>query len=147
LTVPEPFDILIVKEVKTMQSWLEKEDSRVWGFEWDDPDKAVKEMEREVFGSERESDSKFCFECGELKENGNRKSQATYCPFCGQNYEKSEEAKRHLAQVIDIVWPLWSVQQQVDFKRMIKRLRAVSPEFRAMWEHEANHAALLRRYA
>jgi hypothetical protein len=140
LTVREPFDILIVKEVKLMK------DSEVWGFEWDDPDKAAKEMEREVFGKEGDNGTKFCFECAEMVEVVAGEKPAN-CFFCGQNYEKSEEAKRHLAQVIDIVWPLWSVQQQVDFKRMVRRLRSVSPEFRQMWEHEANTAALRRRYA
>jgi hypothetical protein len=129
-----------------MQSWLEKEASGVWGFEWDDPIKAAKEMEREQFGKENGADYKFCFQCGEMVETV-AGEKPTNCSFCGQNYAQSEEAKRHLAQVIEIVWHLWSTQQQVDFKRMIKRLRLVSPEFRTMWEHEANKAALLRRYA
>jgi hypothetical protein len=143
--------MIIDKEVKLMnlrgrRSFKEIRDTEAWGFEWDDPNRAVREVEREVFGKEDFSDSKFCFECGEMVETV-AGVKPRNCSFCGQNYEKSEEAKRHLAQVIDIVWPMWSLQQQVDFKRMVKRLRSVSPEFRAMWEHETNTAALLRRYA
>ena len=121
-------------------------DSEVWGFEWDDPDKAAKEVEREVFGKETDSGTKFCFECGEVAETVAGEKPAN-CSFCGQNYDLSEESKRALARIIDVVYPIWNGDQRKEFHRMVKRLRLVSPEFRAMWEHETNTAALLRRYA
>jgi hypothetical protein len=118
-----------------------------WGFEWDDVAEAAKEMRREVFGPDRDrpDEESFCFQCGEIHSVVDKK-YSQYCPYCGENYATSRSSKEHLAYVIDEVWPLWSLGQQDEFKRMIKRLRSVSPVFRGMWEKTTNRAAMDRRW-
>jgi hypothetical protein len=119
-----------------------------WGFEWDDIGEAAKEMRRDVFGPDKDrSDSeRFCFNCGEIHMVVDKK-WLQFCPYCGNNYATSRRSKEHLAYVIDEVWELWSENQRVSFKRMIKRLRSISPEFRQMWERNANQAAMDRRFS
>lgn len=118
-----------------------------WGFEWDDVSEAAKEMRREQFGpdKDRTDSERFCFQCGEIHTVADKKF-LQFCPYCGENYATSRRAKEHLAYVIDVVWPIWNEEQRAEFKRMVKRLRLVSPEFRQMWERTANQAAMDRRF-
>jgi hypothetical protein len=85
-----------------------------------------------------------CFSCAERMDNT---IPSTYCPYCGMDYKESRKLKRHLASVIDEVYHTWDREEKDEYHRMVKRLRLVSPEFRAMWEKTTNAAALKRRYA
>lgn len=120
-------------------------DKDVWGFEWDDPDKAAKEMREEQFGPDREVvfSERFCFECGEIEDT----KITACCPFCGEDYTESLKAKKFMAYNIDVAWPLMNRMERDKFKVMVKKLRSVSPEFRAMWQKQADQAAMDRRYA
>jgi ribosomal protein L37E len=139
LTVREPFDILIVKEEKPMK------DSEVWGFEWDDIEQAAKEMRESTFGPDRDipANEKFCFNCGETSDM----KDAVWCEFCGYGYDESRKARKYMACYIDVAWKLMNEEEKFRFKRELKALRSVSPEFRQMWQKEADLAALKRRYA
>ena len=119
-----------------------------WGFEWDDIEKAVKEVSEEQFGSDNDipGSEQFCYECGEINEV-DENGKNNFCPYCGSDYGEAKEARRFLASVIDIVYPLWTPEVRVEYHSIMKVLRSVSPEFRAMWEKEANKAALARRYS
>jgi ribosomal protein L37E len=120
-------------------------DSEVWGFEWDDIDKAAKEMRESTFGPDKDipASEKFCFECGEVSD----RNDAVWCEFCGYSYEESRKARKYMAHYIDVAWKLMNVEERAAFKKVVKVLRSVSPEFRQMWQKEADQAALTRRYA
>lgn len=117
----------------------------VWGFEWDDIDKAEKEEREKVFGPDRDfvEGQRFCFECGEIH-IAQEKLYLRHCPFCGWNYKEARKAKQVMAMTIDEAWPEMNREERDEFKRMVKRLRSVSPEFRAMWKKGADAAALKR---
>lgn len=121
-------------------------DKDVWGFEWDDPDKAAKEMREEQFGPDRDfvGPEQFCYVCAEIHTNDND-NMLKYCPFCGMEYKDAKEARRFLAKVIDDVYPSWSREERDEYHSIIKTLRSVSPEFRQMWQEECDLAALKRR--
>jgi protein-arginine kinase activator protein McsA len=117
-----------------------------WGFEWDDVRKAARELEAEEFGTPSVS-QQHCWECGEIKSDEQNDGHLEYCPFCGTNYKEAKQSRRYLASVIDVVYPLWSAEERAEYHSVVKVLRSVNPEFRAMWEEETNKAALGRRYA
>jgi hypothetical protein len=145
LTVREPLDIIIVKEVKPMKDKRQLSDKELWGFEWDDIEKAAKEMRESTFGPDRDipPGEKFCFECGEISSE----KVALYCIYCGYSYEGSRLARKYMAYNIDIAWPLMNAEQRAKYKQVMNNLRLVAPEFRQMWQKEADQAALDRRYA
>jgi len=115
-----------------------------WGFEWDDIEKAAKEMRESTFGPDGDvpTSEKFCFECGESSEL----KSAEWCEFCGYGYDESRKARQFMARHIDVAWPLMNVEERDSFKKVMKGLRLVSPEFRQMWKKEADQASLNRRY-
>ena len=123
-------------------------DKDVWGFEWDDIEEAVKETEQEMFGPEtsRGNGERLCFQCGEINEIAQEGWLHT-CEYCGADYQEARVAKIEMASVIDVAWPSIGDTERESFRRMQKRLRLISPEYREMWRKNANRAALLRRYA
>lgn len=123
-------------------------ESEVWGFEWDDPDKADKEMREEQFGPDRDisTDEQFCYSCAEVHEIDDY-GRLTACPYCGSLYKDAKEARKFLARVIDDVYPGWTKEERWEYHYIIKGLRSVSPEFRKMWQEECDLAALKRRLA
>jgi hypothetical protein len=138
--------MIIAKEVKIMRQWLKKEEADAWGFEWDDINRAAKEMREAVYGTDIDfpKHSQVCFSCAERRDTAHI---TKYCPYCGKDYSESTRIKRHLASIIDEVYHTWDRETKDEYHRMVKRLRLVSPEFRAMWEQTTNGAALARRYA
>ena len=119
-----------------------------WGFEWDDVEKAAREIRESTFGPDRDvpASETFCFECGEIKSKDDFTVNSRWCPYCGYDYEESKLARKYMAANIDIAWPMMNAEERVRFKREIEALRLVSPEFRQMWKKEADQAALNRRY-
>jgi hypothetical protein len=119
-------------------------DSEVWGFEWDDPIKAAKEMRESTFGPDKDipASERFCFNCGEVSDL----KEAVWCEFCGYGYEESKLARKFMALHVDVAWKLMNAEERASFKREMKVLRSVSPEFRQMWQKEADQGALDRRY-
>jgi hypothetical protein len=119
-----------------------------WGFEWDDIEKAAKEMREETFGPDSDipSDETLCFECGEVKSKDDFTGHSIWCEFCGYNFEESKLSRKYMAQNIDLGWQLMNEEERKRFKKVMKILRSVSPEFRQMWKKEADQAALNRRY-
>lgn len=117
-----------------------------WGFEWDDVKQAAGELSQEEFGPDLETptEGQHCFECGEIRDDIHPKSE--WCLYCGANYAEAKESRRFLASVVDEVYQHWAIQLRLEYHYVIKTLRSVNPEFRAMWEEEANKAALKRRY-
>jgi hypothetical protein len=118
-----------------------------WGFAWDDPDKAAKEVREEQYGSDHDTpgDEQFCYKCGEVGDT-EQYQRFKYCPFCGYVYGDAKEMRKLLASYIDIAYTHLNTEQRAEYHKTIKILRSVSPEFRAMWEEETNKAALRRRY-
>jgi len=119
-----------------------------WGFEWDDIEKAAKEMREQTFGPDNDvpSGETFCFECGEVKSKDDFTGHSIWCEFCGHNFEESKLARKYMAHYIDLAWKLMNEEERERFKREMGALRLVSPEFRQIWKKEADQAALNRRY-
>jgi hypothetical protein len=141
--------MIIGEEVKIMRKgFKDKRDAEAWGFEWDNIERAAKEMRESTFGPDKDihGTEKFCFQCGESDTEENRVFPSEFCPFCGYSYEESKLARKFMALHVDVAWKLMNAEQRTSFKREVKALRSVSPEFRQMWQKEADQGALDRRY-
>ena len=101
-----------------------------WGFEWDDIEKAAKEMREQTFGPDNDVPigETFCFECGEVRSKDDFTGDADWCEFCGANYDAARMAKKFMAHNIDIGWDEMEDLERARFKKVIGKLRIVSPE-------------------